>query len=245
MDTQGTQWGATPNEREAQLFSMIESLQQQIDALKTERTARPRQVLPTCAKFNGRSSDWDTWILAMKAKLKVDGLAIGNDDSQLYYVYSSLDSNVQAMVLPFHLERIFDDPNKAKKAGQRLRDLEQRQSSLSRYLATFERTLYEANADSWPDDAKITALTGGLNKEVKQKLNTQLTLPTKYDDFIRVLLALEGQLHQQLTQHNDANGDNKENVYDAAPQSTGYSNADFNQRGAGRPPRYRLKPLEG
>ncbi|KAF5498746.1 hypothetical protein CGCF413_v007039 [Colletotrichum fructicola] len=187
---------------------MIESLQQQIDALKAERTARPRQVLPTCAKFNGRSSDWDTWILAMKAKLKVDGLAIGNDDSQLYYVYSSLDSNVQAMVLPFvrnaernnvwdvagliqHLERIFDDPNKAKKAGQRLRDLEQRQSSLSRYLATFERTLYEANADSWPDDAKITALTGGLNKEVKQKLNTQLTLPTKYDDFIRVLLALE------------------------------------------------------
>ncbi|KAE9566275.1 hypothetical protein CGMCC3_g17554 [Colletotrichum fructicola] len=188
---------------------MIESLQQQIDALKAERTARPRQVLPTCAKFNGRSSDWDTWILAMKAKLKVDGLAIGNDDSQLYYVYSSLDSNVQAM----HLERIFDDPNKAKKAGQRLRDLEQRQSSLSRYLATFERTLYEANADSWPDDAKITALTGGLNKE--------------------------------LTQNNDANGDNKENVYDAAPQGTGYSNADFNQRKAGRLPQYRSKPLEG
>ncbi|KAE9575110.1 hypothetical protein CGMCC3_g9064 [Colletotrichum fructicola] len=209
---------------------MIESLQQQIDALKAERTARPRQVLPTCAKFNGRSSDWDTWILAMKAKLKVDGLAIGNDDSQLYYVYSSLDSNVQAMVLPFvrnaernnvwdvagliqHLERSFDDPNKAKKAGQRLRDLEQRQSSLSRYLATFERTLYEANADSWPDDAKITALTGGLNKE--------------------------------LTQNNDANGDNKENVYDAAPQGTGYSNADFNQRKAGRLPQYRSKPLEG
>ncbi|KAF6784153.1 pol-like protein [Colletotrichum musicola] len=101
----------------------------------------------------------------MKAKLKVDSLAIGNDDSQLYYVYSSLDSNVQAMVLPFvrkaertdtwdvarliqHLERIFDDPNKAKKAGQRLRDLEQRQSSLPKHLARFERTLYEANADS-------------------------------------------------------------------------------------------------
>ncbi|KAK1973162.1 hypothetical protein LZ30DRAFT_744293 [Colletotrichum cereale] len=102
MDTQGTQWGnATPDQREARLVNMFDSLQQQINELKAQQTTRPRQVLPPCTRFNGRSNDWDTWILAMKAKLKVDGLAIGGSDSQLYYVYSSLDSNVQAMVLPF------------------------------------------------------------------------------------------------------------------------------------------------
>ncbi|KAH9232185.1 hypothetical protein K456DRAFT_1797212, partial [Colletotrichum gloeosporioides 23] len=80
---------------------------------------------------------WDIWILVIKAKLKVDSLVIRNNDLQLYYIYSSLNSNVQAIVLPFirnaeksnvwdvagliqHLERIFDNPNKAKKAGQQL-----------------------------------------------------------------------------------------------------------------------------
>jgi hypothetical protein len=162
----------------------------------------------------------------MKAKLKVDGLAIGGSDSQLYYIYSSLDSNVQAMVLPFvrkaeksnewdvigliqHLERIFDDPNKVKKAGQRLRELDQRQTAVSKYVAKFERTLYEANADTWPDDAKITALTGGLNKEAKQRLNAQLNLPTKYNDFVRVLLTLEGQYDTRNdTRHTEQQGSN-------------------------------------
>jgi hypothetical protein len=213
MNTQGTQWGATPNQREAQLMSTIEAMQAQIAELQEtmhQRSVRPRQVLPSPDRFSGRAKDWDAWVLAMKAKLKVDGQAIGDKNAQFYYVYSSLNTDIQSTVLAFvqqaekqgdwdpshlldHLERIFDDPNKARKAGQRLRELQQGTRTLSAYLPKFEKTLYEAGANTWPDDAKITTLMGGLNKEIKRRLGGQLNLPTTYNEFIRVLLALGDQ----------------------------------------------------
>jgi len=194
-------------------MSTIEAMQAQIDELREaihRRTTRPRQVLPEPDRFSGRAKDWDAWALAMKAKLKVDGHAIGDENAQFYFVYSSLDTNIQSMVLAYvqrvekqgswdpsrlldHLERIFDDPNKAKKAGQRLREMQQGSRPLPTYLPRFERTLYEAGADAWPDDAKITTLTGGLNKEIKRRLGGQLNLPSRYDEFVRVLLALGDQ----------------------------------------------------
>lgn len=196
MTTQGTQWGtATPNQREAQLMSTIAGMQAQIDELRgaiTQRVAtRPRQVLPEPDRFTGRMKDWDAWILAMKAKLRVDGAAIGDENAQFYYVYSSLDRSIQPMVIAFvqqtekeanwspfslltYLERIFKDPNKAKKAGQRLYKIKQGNKPLSAYLPRFERTIYEAGASSWPDSAKITMLLGGLNREAKQRLGGQL-----------------------------------------------------------------------
>ena len=145
--------------------------------------------------------------MAMQAKLQIDGAAIGDGTAQLYYVYSSLRTSVQGLVLPFmqkaeekdqwdpfallqYLEQLYNDPNKAKKAGQRLQELQQGSTSLSTYLPRFQQTLFEAEADDWPDNAKITTLVGGLNKDTKQRLNGQLTLPTEYNDFVRMLLTL-------------------------------------------------------
>jgi hypothetical protein len=196
-------------------MGLIEELQKQVndlkDAISVQRpTPRPRQVLPEPDRFNGRARAWDTWSMAMRAKLRIDGAAIGDKNAQFYYVYSSLESSVQGLVLAFvqraeekgewdpfalleYLERTYDDPNKAKKAGQRLYELQQGSSSLTAYLPRFERTLFEAGADTWPDDAKITTLVGGLNKETKQRLNGQLGLPTEYNAFVRTLMVLGDQ----------------------------------------------------
>ena len=215
MSPQGTPWGQVPNQRETQLLDTIKIMQTQINELQEairQRSPRPRQVLPEPDRFSGRVKDWDAWALTMRAKLRVDGAAIGDENAQFYYVYSSLGTNIQSMVLAFiqraekqcnwnpsqlldHLERIFDDPNKAKKAGQRLRELQQGTRPLPAYLPRFETTLFEAGADSWPDDAKITTLIGGLNKEIKQRLGGQLHLPTNYNEFVRVLLALGDQVN--------------------------------------------------
>ena len=75
--------------------------------------------------------------------------------------------------------------------------MEQGLTSLVAYLPRFERTLFEAGAENWPDDAKITTLVGGLSKEVKHRLDTQLTLPTEYDTFVRTLLTLSGHFKGQ------------------------------------------------
>ena len=45
--------------------------------------------------------------------------------------------------------------------------MEQGSISLVTYLLRFKKTLYEAGAKTWPDNAKIITLVGGLNKEVK------------------------------------------------------------------------------
>ena len=219
MATQGIQWAATANEREVQFINVIEELRAQVKELQaavTQRTttSRPRQVLPEPDRFDGYARDWDTWSMAMRAKLRIDGAAIGDEYAQLYYIYASLGKGVQALVLAFmkkaeargkwdpsalleYLERLYDDPNKAKKAGQRLRELQQGSTSLTAYLPRFERTLFEAGADDWPDDAKITTLVGGLNKDTKQRLNGQLDLPTQYNAFVRTLLTLGNQFGTQ------------------------------------------------
>lgn len=215
MATQGFQWATTANEREVQFINVIEELRTHVKELQETvaqrtTTSRPRQVLPEPDRFDGHARHWDTWSMSMRAKLRIDGTAIGDKHAQLYYVYASLGKGVQGLVLAFmkkaektgewdpsallgYLERLYDDPNKAKKAGQRLRELQQGSTNLTVYLPRFEQTLFEAGADDWPDDAKITTLVGGLNKDTKQRLNGQLELPTRYNAFVRTLLTLGNQ----------------------------------------------------
>ncbi|PVH71009.1 hypothetical protein DL98DRAFT_436016, partial [Cadophora sp. DSE1049] len=58
--------------------------------------SRPKPILPDPAKFDGKVYYFDTWLLAIKAKLRVDGLsgAFGNFVAQFYYVYDCLESQV-------------------------------------------------------------------------------------------------------------------------------------------------------
>jgi hypothetical protein len=69
-------------------------------ALLRHRTSRPKPALPDPEKFSGQAHKFDTWLPSIKAKLRVDGPAIGDNIAQFYYVYLNLDSHVQAMVLP-------------------------------------------------------------------------------------------------------------------------------------------------
>lgn len=91
---------------------------------------KPKSSLPDPEKFSGQPHKFDTWLPSIKAKLRVDGEAIGDSVAQFYYVYLNLESHIQAMVLPqLHqaeesqvwnyitildqLIRVYDNPNKA------------------------------------------------------------------------------------------------------------------------------------
>jgi hypothetical protein len=145
--------------------------------------------------------------LALKAKLSVDGSAIGDSTAQFYYVYLNLESSVQSMVLPqlsyaehtqswdYHtildqLSRVYDNPNKQSEAEDKLHSLRQGNDSLSAYIAKFERTLYEANGQSWPDVNKISSFRNGLNSAIRSRLAQQLVLPRVYADFLRTVQQL-------------------------------------------------------
>jgi hypothetical protein len=54
---------------------------------------------PWSREVQWQSHKYDTWLPSIKAKLRVDGKAIGDPVAQFYYVYLNLDSHVQIMVL--------------------------------------------------------------------------------------------------------------------------------------------------
>ncbi|KAF7906923.1 hypothetical protein EAE99_002322 [Botrytis elliptica] len=169
--------------------------------------SRPKPSLPDPEKFSGSSQKFDTWLPSIRAKLQVDGAAIGDSTAQFYYVYLNLESHVQAMVLPQlssldqnvpldhttildQLTRVYNNPNKVQEAEDRLFNLKQGTDSLHAYIAKFERTLYEAKGQNWPDSNKISTFRNGLNTTLRNRLSQQLSLPRSYPDFVQVMQQL-------------------------------------------------------
>ena len=201
-------------EIQAEFGRTIETLQDQIHSLQqnasSKRPRRPKPSLPDPEKFTGQTLKYDTWDAAIKAKLRIDGEAIGDATAQFYYVYLNLDSKVQAMVLPQlahaeesgsydyntildQLSRVYDNPNKVQEAEDRLLALKQDSSEpLVAYIAKFERILYEANGQDWPDVTKISTFRKGLNSTLRNRLTQQLNLPRTYPEFLRVVQQLSG-----------------------------------------------------
>jgi hypothetical protein len=165
---------------------------------------KPRQVLPDVERLHG-TQDLDEWVVSIRAKLRIDSEAIGDQYAQFYYVYSRVSADVKKMLLPYvtraeesdstaplqfieYIRSTFDDPNKVKKAGQRLTKIRQSpRQTIAVYLPLFEQALFTARADSWPDDAKITLLTVSLNKETQERLDRHAEWPDSYDKFLAFL----------------------------------------------------------
>jgi len=211
----------------------LTTLQREITALRNEVTTlraevvrttasqpqpRPRQQLPEPTKFDGKAHHFRTWLPAIKAKLRVDGQAIGDETARFYYVYSNLEPQVQAMVLPqlsdaeaqgiwdcqsilSQLGRVYENPNQRQEAEDALHNLMQGdKESLASYVAKFERILYEAKAQDWPDNVKISTLRTGLNLTTRRALSTQLSIPESYHGFLRTIQHLS---RRQVTYAHD------------------------------------------
>jgi hypothetical protein len=199
-----------PLQIQATLAELQAELQRQRDEITFLRSvlisrtpAKPKACLPDPEKFTGQAHKFNTWLPSIKAKLRVDGEAIGDAIAQFFYVYLNLDSHVQAMVLPQlsqadetshdyntildQLTRVYDNPNKVQEAEDKLYALKQGTDSLHAYMAKFERTLYEARGQDWPDVNKISTFRNGLNSTLRNRLAQQLNLPRKYSDFVRIV----------------------------------------------------------
>ena len=80
------------------------------------------------------------------------------------------------------------------------------------YIPQFERLLFETGANAWPDDAKITTLVSGLNKNTRQRIDRQRALPTDYNDFVRMLQTLGNQFEPSYNNGNsNSNGNGNDN----------------------------------
>jgi hypothetical protein len=90
------------------------------------------------------------------------------------------------------LVRVYDNPNKVIEAEDKLFALKQGTDSLTAYIAKFERVLYEARGQDWPDVNKISTFRQGLSSHIKGRLLQQLSLPRTYTEFLRIVQQLSG-----------------------------------------------------
>lgn len=193
---------------------------QVLEAQLARPHSRPKPVLPNPDKFTGSAQKYDTWLPSIKAKLRVDADAIGDSIAQFYYVYLNLESSVQAMVLPQlneaesstswdyttildQLARVYDNPNKTHEAEDRLYALKQAPTeTVPQFVAKFERVLYEANGQSWPDTNKISIFRNSLNSHLRNRLSNQLSLPRTYPEFVRITQQLATRSYHSEGQSN-------------------------------------------
>jgi hypothetical protein len=99
------------------------------------------------------------------------------------------------------LTRVYDNPNKVQEAEDKLLALKQGTDSLHAYMAKFERILYEARGQDWPDVNKISTFRNGLNSTLRNRLAQQLNLPRKYPDFVRIVQQLAGRSSSAVIPH--------------------------------------------
>ena len=178
----------------------------------TSSQPRPRMRLPDPPKFDGKQHRHRIWQPQMKAKLEVDGEAIGNDMAKFFYTYDRLEPTVQAMVLPQlavaeaqkswdyntilqQLARVYDNPNEVFEAEEAIYTIKQEDQPLSAYIAKFERLLFEAQGQNWPDTNKIITFRAGLSPALRKGLSLQLAPPSDYPGFLSLVQHLNRRLY--------------------------------------------------
>jgi hypothetical protein len=65
---------------------------------------------------------------------------------------------------------------------------------LPAYIAKFERLLFEAKGQDWPDANKIITFRSGLSSSLRKSLSTQLALPTDYPGYLSIVQQLNRRL---------------------------------------------------
>lgn len=114
------------------------------------------------------------------------------------------------------LSRVYDNPNKVQEAEDKLFAIRQQPTdSLHAYIAKYERLLYEANGQEWPDANKISTFRNGLNSTIRNRLSQQLNLPRNYSAFLKVVQQLAGRSagfsHQEHSSTKPSYGNNHAN----------------------------------
>ena len=82
------------NQLTTQFGAEVNALNNKVDTLTKVSTTKAK--LPDVMKLDGPAS-YDVWLLEMKGKMRVDGLAIGDDCARAYYIYK------RSLRDPFHL----------------------------------------------------------------------------------------------------------------------------------------------
>jgi hypothetical protein len=151
---------------------------------------RPKHKLKDPDPFDGKDNSlFPQFEGKLRAKLNVDGAAIGNESEQIWYAFNLLKDDAAARIHPWmhayedtaeftkaaFLEQIsfaFKDHAIRDKAIAKLNTLRQGRRSFQELLTEFDRLLLEAGGYGWDDTVKKGYLRAAINNELRERLIT-------------------------------------------------------------------------
>jgi hypothetical protein len=172
---------------------------------------RPKPRLPNPDKFDGKDKAlYPQFEGLLRAKLQIDGPAIGGEYEQVWYVFGRLSDEAAGRIYPWisfaqaagkltvvellnQMKIAFSDPRQRQKALGQLNRTKQGTRSLSEFLNEFNRLILEAEGWGWDDVIK----KGYLKAAISIKLMTAMVgikEEESYDDYCSQLRMTNDQL---------------------------------------------------
>jgi hypothetical protein len=159
-------------------------------------TKRPKQRLGEVAKFDGKDkAKYREFSIKMAAKLEIDGEAIGDEKTQVWYAYSGLTGEAESRIFPWvettrgtpqftlrglheQMDLAFLDPRARQKAIDELNRIKQRSRPFADFLNTFDTLILEAQGWSWSDEVKKAFLKAAVSERLLDRMVAVETHPT-------------------------------------------------------------------
>jgi hypothetical protein len=123
----------------------------------------------------------------LEAKLRIDALAIGQEEEQVWYAVDCLKGLAAKRIYPWvefakgtdkftvrelflQMDTAFADPQKEAKAVSKINKIKQGSRPFREFLQEFEQTLLEAKGWAWADTIKKGLLKAALSGELTDRL---------------------------------------------------------------------------
>jgi hypothetical protein len=202
---------------------------------------KPRHSLSPPEQFTNKdNSQYPQFRSLLEAKLRIDAKAIGSEEERVWYGFGCLSGDAARRIHPWmqyaqgtpefsvkglldQMDQAFADPQKQAKALEKINRIRQGNQDFRTFLQDFEQTLLEAQGWGWADEVKKGYLKAGLNRELCDRLVTQME-PDRYSEFTAQLRMISDKLQQIKAWDNRRNRGRGGNSY--VPQVTTQSTGD-------------------
>jgi hypothetical protein len=184
---------------------------------------RRKDRIPDPPVFEGKKSEFQSWLAQVQAKLDVDR-SDEPENIKFWYLHSRLGGKALLQITAWvttavrrgtasviglvdQLRLAFEDTQAKQRAANKLNELQQKKKSFATYIADFERTVLEAGGAEWTDDVKITFLQRGIARDLKQAL-VATPMPASYAEYCSLLHTTSQNLEalQKDTSRNPSGG---------------------------------------
>jgi len=159
-------------------------------------TKRPKQRLGEVTKLDGKDkAKYREFSVEMAAKLEIDGDAIGDEKTQVWYAYNGLTGEAKSRIFPWvettrgtshftlqglreQMDLAFLDPRARQKALDELNRIKQRSRPFADFLSTFDTLILEAQGWSWSDEVKKAFLKAAVSEKLLDRMVAVEAHPT-------------------------------------------------------------------